>query len=170
MITFKINLLLPFSFLPRTPCVPAPTFYFPLLCFISISIPFMSRYSSAVFSVTAPRLSLPGVHLPPQHRVCTLLFGKITSHSCSRALEHYSKLYCFLKQKDKSFKVQAVSLGGARTWPGEAMVVLNLLRLGHWRWHDASHSIWGGSAGQRHSVTAGVGRGGRGTGDGETGR
>lgn len=39
------------------------------------------------------------------------------------------------------------------------MVVLNLLRLGQWQWHDASHSAWAGSAGQRHSVTAGGGGG-----------
>lgn len=34
---------------------------------------------------------------------------------------------------------------------GEAMVIPNPLSLGHWWWHDASHSRWAGSAGDRPS-------------------
>lgn len=41
---------------------------------------------------------------------------------------------------------------------GRSMGVPNPLRLGHWWWwHNASHSMWAGSAGQRHSVNAGGG-------------
>lgn len=134
LITFKIHLSLPCSFLPHVPCVLAPTTYLPLLWFISIPLlnvqlptsflhlfAWLSQCPLPTLSITHTHASLEKSHL-------------ILVEETKKIVQRYIWTFFFFNRNKRALNSKLFPYEEAGRRGREAMVVSNPLKLGHWWW------------------------------------